>query len=844
MNINNAKTNAFHARRTRISKSILGPLGGAFCIPESTMTAVRKKAGASPLTGFHLTQVVKESRPTPRARYGNNVENVPGLGDLGEGKNGMVYLGYWGPSSAGNAMAIKVGDHETVNRESKFLKEFKNVSPHIPALYMHKSASQCKEEANKRGGKNPLMNYLAAGRNEPQSIMYSEYASSGDIPNFFTKFSAYTTADDIKLITFQVLWTLDAMQKKMPSFRHGDMLPQNVMVDVDHHDAGTIRYRGGYTVPNRGFRVMVGDFGLAQGNKDGMKSAGLAHLKDGFGIGPNMMKSYDAHLFLMEFTNFLRDHPKAGELKAWVKTVIPAKYNYSVDMKKFNSEYLVGGRLRHGLGSDIPSISLMLGTSYFAEYKKPKYVSAKEWPRSNSKVKPAPRAALKPKPKAKAIPKVSKKAAPRLQRAQVVKMNNLIRAARDMGFRELTEENKARARALNTLIKNEGSKSPKLRPVGGRRARGARSPVMRTGVDIDKMYNLFSVQESNNRSTINLTKPRKQNVSRATILRRAINKERAAFTAKWHNITRPPASSELAKLFKGAGLKPQGQGKLFNAMKNASKNWKNENDAIKRRKNWLAKEKKKVINSMNNNLVVSKNNLTEFVNLMGGKVNYLSTEQIARLPNPTMKNRKNDNKNEKVEMFRGRVKGPRVNEIFKIAHRAGTTLPKVPPGKSPITFFKKHLKNKTKSELAKYPADDLRVLAEMTLKNAVPEGALKNQVLNALNKARNNPNMLANSARAAARAPARRVPAARAAGGMTNAKMNEALRRLITARELAKARKTRIGSINLNKVKELNKAARSVAENGGKAVRRAPKGTAMSKKNRAAASRARRGVKK
>jgi hypothetical protein len=490
MNINNAKTNAFQRRRNRLSKSILGPLGGAFCIPERTMTAVRKRAGGPPHSGFHVTQVIKESLPTPRARYGNNVANMPGLGLLGEGKNGTVYLGYWGPSSGGNPMAIKIGDHESVNREAKVLKEFKGISPHIPALYLHKSASECKTEAGRRGGANPLINSHVTARNgEPQSIMYSEYASGGNIESFFGKFGGLMGADDIKAMAFQVLWTLDAMQKKMPSFRHGDMIMANIMVDVEHHDRGTIRYRGGYTVPNRGFRLMVGDFGLAHGSKDGMKAAPLAHLQNSHGIGPNVMKGYDAHLFLVDFATFLRDHPKAGEFKAFVKKVIPAKYNCAADQKKFNSDHLVGGRLRHGLGSDIPSISQMLSTSYFAEFKKPRYVSKGEWPRA-----------------AHPLPKVPEKAAPSLQRAQVVKMNNLIQAAKNMGYRDVSKENKARAKAMNALIK---TKSPKLRSAPRKGRKGARSPVDRREMAKrafnELLNNLNKPAEKG--STINLTKP-------------------------------------------------------------------------------------------------------------------------------------------------------------------------------------------------------------------------------------------------------------------------------------------------------------------------------------------------
>ena len=727
MNINNAKTNAFQRRRERLSKTTLGPLSGAYCTPESTMTAVRKKAGASPHSGFHVTQVIKESLPTPRARYGNNVANFPGLGLLGEGKNGTVYLGYWGPSSAGNAMAIKIGDHESVNREAKILKEFKGVSPHVPALYLHRSAAECKAEIGKFRNSNPLINAHSATRKEPQSIMYSEYASGGNIETFFGKFGGLMTADDIKAMAFQVLWTLGAMQKKMPSFRHGDVIMPNIMVDVEHHDRGTMRYTGGFTVPNRGYRVLVGDFGLAQGDKDGMKGGNLAHLKESHGIGPNMMKGYDAHLFLTDFANFLRDHPKAGEFKAFIKKVIPAKYNHAADQKKFNSEHVVGGRLRHGLGSDIPSISEMLGTSYFAEYKKPKYVSKGEWPRPTSLPivlgsKKAP------------VPKVAAKAPPRLQRAQVVKMNKLIQAAKNMGYTEVTEENKALARAVNALIKNEGAKSPKLRPLARPRRRGAaRSPVVRGGINMSKMYNLFRAGSSKGRSTINLTKPYDSNASRRNFIR---------------------------------SLSPTTKAKIY------------------------------------------------------GHTNFLSNAEKAQVRSP------------KLSTKESAPNLTAANKLLKSVNRSKSRLPAIPPGNNPATFFKKHLMNKTKSELAKYPANDLRMLAEITLKNAVPDGALKNQVLNALNRARNNPNMLVNNnvpGRKSPRAPARSAPVRRSRSPVN---VNNARRRLREATELQKMLIPRTGLISLEQARKANKSS-----NINKKVTKSKKGSKpkVSRKNKSAA---------
>lgn len=411
---NNALSNAFDSKRERLAKMLAGPLGGAVCIPESTLTSVKRKAGAGQKSGFHIMEAVPS--PTPRLRYTASAKNMQNghLGVLGKGNQGVVYIGYWGSSSLNNVMAIKIGDHEAVNREVRILNALKGVSPHIPRVYLHKTASQCSDEAKRRGGKNPLMNAITMKRfnnerkngetgpvNARQSIMYFEYASGGPLGGFFNTFGPRLDEMDIKVIVFQVLWTLDQMHKKRPGIRHNDMIMDNILVDVDHHNSGTTRYKGGFTVPNRGYRTMISDFGLALSDRPGMKE--LAYpMEDMYGIGLRTVAQYDTHLFLMTFGGFIAKHPKSGEFLAWVRTVIPQKYNWI--MGGHNAQYLTkDGRLKYSLGSDIPTPSQMLSTTYFVDFRKPKYNARGNWPR-NAVAAPAPvrgarRVVSRPKPR-------------------------------------------------------------------------------------------------------------------------------------------------------------------------------------------------------------------------------------------------------------------------------------------------------------------------------------------------------------------------------------------------------------------------------------------------------------
>lgn len=705
MNLNNAKTNAFQRKRIRLASAVSGPLGGAYCIPESTMTSVRKKAGASPLSGFHVTQVVSESLPTPRARYGNNVANFPGLGLLGEGNNGTVYLGYWGPSSAGNAMAIKIGDHLSVNKEAKILKTLKGVSPHIPALYMHHTAAQCKAEASKlREGKNPLMNFHRSARQgEPQSIMYSEYASGGNLETFFAKFGNALRSVDIKCIAFQVLWTIAAIQKKIPTFRHGDMIVDNILMDVEHHNAGTIRYDGGFTVPNRGYRVLIGDFGLAQANRDGMKASASVNLKNSHGVGPNMMKGYDAHLFLENMAAFLRDYPKAGEFRAWLKTVIPAKFHWSeAPTKKFNSTYLVGGRLKHGLGSDIPSAVQMLSTSYFADFKKPTFVAKGSWPRS-SMVRPVPVLRVKGRKKVRG-PKVAPVAMPS------------------------AVDNKNFANKINKFVKNERGASPKLRPMRRARANRASKPVLvRKEVNLNKVANLFAPVSPVVGKQVNVRKktPGPEN-ARLAYLRALSPRTRAA-------IGIPLRKNQM-------GLEPRflSDPKVMREMERMEAAEVALNANAKKKANALANLQVKGIKEMMNALNLNENEVKAFVN----------TSKILRNQRGILKNKAKANANAKKVVTR--------NVVEKKLTKGSSKLPEPAAGVSRVSFYKNILRKIDSKELGKLPVSNLRKLANVVMKDPYNSKMKKSELVNMLSNA-NNSNMASNSPVAAVAPRARKA---------------------------------------------------------------------------------------
>ena len=105
----NGRTYKFKRQTEKVARYIRGVLDGAFCTPEQHMKAVRLAIGTDVHGGFHLTEMYRNTTPL-RTKYRANTKEFAGLGLLGQGQDGTVYIGYYG-SVENHPIAIKIWNH-------------------------------------------------------------------------------------------------------------------------------------------------------------------------------------------------------------------------------------------------------------------------------------------------------------------------------------------------------------------------------------------------------------------------------------------------------------------------------------------------------------------------------------------------------------------------------------------------------------------------------------------------------------------------------------------------------------------------------------------------------------
>lgn len=377
----NAIVHKFERDQKRVGKYLMGILSGAFCIPESQFKTLRSANNRNVRGGFHLSEVYMNQNGAIRTRARRNVSERAGLALLGAGEDGTVYIGHFG-STKNDPVAIKIGNKKSLSIESKVMKAVEKLSPHVQHLYMYKTPEQCAFEATKRLGGNPLINSL----NKNFGIMYSEYANGGSLDFFIRNYGKVLTPAHIKIIVFQVLWTLHVIMSKYPTFRHCDLSLANVFIDLTVPARGRVEYKSEFSVPQIGIRAIIGDFANSHIKQKGFYNPSVmsGEHKDNFGIFDGMSSRYDAHLFLTQLGEFLREAPAAKEFLGFLKDCIPKKYMPTASGK---SPQLVAQRLRPDSDAvkDIPPVFGMLKHPYFNEFRVDAMSGSVmyRWPRNN-----------------------------------------------------------------------------------------------------------------------------------------------------------------------------------------------------------------------------------------------------------------------------------------------------------------------------------------------------------------------------------------------------------------------------------------------------------------------------
>jgi hypothetical protein len=314
---------------------------------------VRNSNGA---TGFNSTLnqfVWHDGKAIRKHLYTINNRRIPvtkGLGKLGKGTQGRVFLAYTTPKGD-FPVTIKVIPHDKEHRKQSADTEFaiqkrlyKIIPGSIPEPY--KILHDCKEFIpasswavnNKKAN---IFNY------KDQTVTFTEYINGGSLPNWMNRMSSQLDDNFMQNLISQVLHILAFIQKRIPSFRHNDLHLDNILVKMSASKYPT---------------YILNDFGWASiGPKSNPLVNGAKHAGT-FGIGPLTSGRYDMHLFLNELHKWMQTHggrAKFPKAFAFIEKYLPDGYRGSTN------KHISESRLKYGdKAPALPTLRDIIRDSY------------------------------------------------------------------------------------------------------------------------------------------------------------------------------------------------------------------------------------------------------------------------------------------------------------------------------------------------------------------------------------------------------------------------------------------------------------------------------------------------
>ena len=206
------------------------------------------------------------------------------------------------------------------------------------------------------------------------SVLISEWANGGDLLDYVRENYKTMKLKEWRVIFFQVLSVLAVIQKKYPAFRHNDMKPNNILVQVSKVNNKILKFRyvingHEYYVPDIGVQIKLWDFDFACIPGVVENSKVDAEWTDKINIKPEQNKYYDVHYFFNTFTRkgffneFWTLSEVPTEVKEFVRRVVPVKYTEG----KYVSER---GRILHN--KEYVTADILLENDPFFEKMRPK----------------------------------------------------------------------------------------------------------------------------------------------------------------------------------------------------------------------------------------------------------------------------------------------------------------------------------------------------------------------------------------------------------------------------------------------------------------------------------------
>ena len=170
------------------------------------------------------------------------------------------------------------------------------------------------------------------------SVLISEWANGGDFLDYIKANYKNMKVKEWRVLFFQILSVLAVIQKKYPAFRHNDLKPNNILVQVSELNNKNLKFRYvinnvEYYVPNIGVQIKLWDFDFACIPGIIENSKVDAEWTDKINIKAEQNRYYDVHYFFNTFTRkgffneFWTSDLVPIEAKEFVRRVVPVKYS-------------------------------------------------------------------------------------------------------------------------------------------------------------------------------------------------------------------------------------------------------------------------------------------------------------------------------------------------------------------------------------------------------------------------------------------------------------------------------------------------------------------------------------
>jgi len=202
------------------------------------------------------------------------------------------------------------------------------------------------------------------------SIIYTEYANSGNLSSFIKDNIKSLRPIHLRTIVTHVLYNLYRIQKKFPTFRHHDLHTDNILVNTNIKSSGIRRYKVNDTilkVHDIGIEALINDYGFSCIRGIPNPTIDSNNYKSKYGIYRESNPMYDVHFFLNSLRNFLKNEKVyvGAETIQFIDRILPSEY-LGPTTYKVNEFRLRSSPIGHG---NLPTFKRIFNDKYFSPYK-------------------------------------------------------------------------------------------------------------------------------------------------------------------------------------------------------------------------------------------------------------------------------------------------------------------------------------------------------------------------------------------------------------------------------------------------------------------------------------------